>query len=299
MHDESHTKGLDMSQTQMEEWHQSPPIDDAPRRRDEISPPRPSGGARTLVRTIGRAAMVQAYELGLMASVVTTASLHLVGGGTDPAFVALQRVPAHPAPSTRPVLLVHGLGGTKSSWSFVARTLAAKGLTVDAITYRPFGTSVEQLADRLVVKVERMLSRTGADKVHLIGHSLGGVVIAQAIASGRLAGKVDTIVTLGAPFGGSPWAHLAPFGTIVRALREGSPLLRRLASAPVPEGVRWLAITATLDMIVPGVRSVPAHAEVETVTIGGVGHLGMLLSPQVVGSIVAALPANHRRRQRI
>jgi hypothetical protein len=52
--------------------------------------------------------------------------------------------------------------------------------------------------------------------------------------------------------------------------------------------VGWLAITATLDMVVPGARSVPAHAEVETVTIGGVGHLEMLLSPRVAGSIVAA-----------
>ena len=288
-----------MSQVQMEERHQSAPIVDAQKQRDANSPPGPFGGARTLVRTIGRAAMVQACELGLMASVVTMASLHLVGGGTDPAFGALQRVPARPAPSMRPVLLVHGLGGTKSSWSFVARTLAAKGLTVEAFTYAPFGTSVEQVADRLVVEVQRMLSQTGADKIHLIGHSLGGVVIAQAIAGGRLAGKVDTIVTLGAPFGGSPWAHLVPFGAIVRALREGSPLLRRLGSASVPEGVRWLAINATFDMVVPGVRAVPAQAEVETMTIGGVGHLGMLLSPQVVGSIVAALPANHQRRQRI
>jgi triacylglycerol lipase len=278
-----------MAHVQMEEGHQSVHNNDAPRRRDAMSPPGPFGGARTLLQTIGRAAMVQAYELGLMASVVTMASLHLVGGNTDPAFGALQRVPAHPSPSTRPVLLVHGLGGTKSSWSFVARTLAAKGLIVDAFTYTPFGTSVEQLADRLVVEVERILSQTGADKVHLIGHSLGGVLIAQAIAGGRLAGRVDTIVTLGAPFGGSPWAHLLPFGAIVPALREGSPLLRRLAFAPVPEGVRWLAITATLDVVVPGVRSVPAHAEVETVTIGGAGHLGMLLSPQVVGRVVAAL----------
>ena len=142
-----------------------------------------------------------------------------------------------------------------------------------------------------------MLSQTGADKVHLVGHSLGGVVIAQAIASGRLTGQVDTVVTLGAPFGGSPWANLLPVGTIARALREGSPLLRRLASAPLPEGVRWLAITATLDVIVPGVRSVPAHADVEIMKIDGVGHLGMLLSPRVVGRIVAALAANHQRRQ--
>jgi triacylglycerol lipase len=278
-----------MSHAQMEESHQSVPVPDTPRRRGAMSPPGLFGGAGTLVRTIGRAGMVQACELGQLASLVKPPSLHLVGDGTDPAFVALQRVQAHRATSTRPVLLVHGFGGTKSSWYFVERALAAKGLTVDAISYTPFGTSVERLADRLAVEVERMLSQTGADKVHLIGHSLGGVVIAQAIASGRLAGKVDTVVTLGAPFGGSPWAHLAPFGAVVRALRGGSPLLRRLASAPVPEGVRWLAVTATLDVVVPGVRSVPAHADVETMKFDGVGHLGMLLSPRVVGSIVAAL----------
>jgi triacylglycerol lipase len=249
------------------------------------------GGARSLVRMIGRAAMVQAHEVGLMASLTAMASLHLAGG-SDPAFGTLPPVRAHTAPTARPVLLVHGFGGTKSNWSFLARTLRARGLTVEAITYAPLGTSVEQLADRLAVEVDRMLSQTGADKVHLVGHSLGGVVIAQAIASGRLTGQVDTVVTLGAPFGGSPWANLLPVGTIARALREGSPLLRRLATAPVPEGVRWLAFTATLDMIMPGLRSVPAHADVETVTVGGIGHLGMLLSRQVVGRIVAALPAH-------
>ena len=256
-----------------------------------MSPFSPIAGTRRLVERIGRAAIVQAYEVGLMASVAARAPLHLVGGGLDPAFDALPMVLAHPAPTARPVLLVHGFGGTKSSWSYFAQTLNARGHTVDAITYTPLGTSVEQLADRLAVEVGRMLSQTGAEKVHLVGHSLGGVVIAQAIASGRLTGKVDTVVTLGSPFGGSPWAHVLPFGAIIRELREGSPLLRRLASAPIPDGVRWLAFTATLDMIVPGVRSVPPHPQVETITVGGVGHLGMLLSRQVVGRIVAALPA--------
>jgi triacylglycerol lipase len=256
-----------------------------------MAPFGPIGGARRLVGRIGRAAMVQAYEAGLMASIAARAPLHLVGGGLDPAFGALPTVLAHPAPPARPVLLVHGFGGTKSSWSYLAQTLNARGQIFDAITYTPLGTSVEQLADRLAVEVGRMLSQTGADKVHLIGHSLGGVVIAQAIASGRLTGKVDTVVTLGSPFGGSPWAHLLPFAAIIRELREGSPLLRRLASAPIPDGVRWLAFTATLDIIVPGLRSVPPHPQVETITVGGVGHNGMLLNRQVVGHIVAALPA--------
>jgi pimeloyl-ACP methyl ester carboxylesterase len=247
-------------------------------------------GARTVLRRVGRAVIVQTYEVGLMASLAATVPLHLVGERFEPAVDA----PAHPhtAPTARPVLLVHGFGGTKSSWSFLARALTARGLTVDALTYSPFGTSVEQVADRLAVAVERLLSQTGADKVHLVGHSLGGVVIAAAIASGRLTGRVDTVVTLAAPFGGSPWANLLPFGAIVSALRQDSPLLRRLASAPVPDGMRWMAFTATFDTIVPGGRSVPPHTGVETVTVGGVGHLGMLLSPHVVGRIVAALSAD-------
>ena len=250
--------------------------------------PRAIVGARSLVMRIGHAAMVQAYEVGRMASVAATVPLNLFRGGSNPGYGAPQGVRATAA---RPVLLVHGFGGTKSSWSRIARSLSDRGLTFDAVTYPPFGTSVEQLADRLAVEVDRMLSHTGADKVHLVGHSLGGVVIAQALTNCRLTGKVDTVVTLGAPFRGSPWAHVLPFGALVRALREGSPLLRRLASAPAPDGVRWLAFTASLDMVVPGVRSVPPHPDVETVTVGGVGHLGMLLSEGVAGRIVAALAA--------
>jgi pimeloyl-ACP methyl ester carboxylesterase len=188
------------------------------------------------------------------------------------------------------VLLVHGFAGTKSSWSSVAHTLGARGLTVEAMSYPPLGTSVEQLAERLVAEVERILRRTGADKVHLVGHSLGGVVIAQAIADRRLSGRVDTVITLGSPFGGSPWAGVLPFVEIVRAA-TGFAGIATVASAPMPAGVRWLSVTAALDIIVPGMRSVPSHAQVETIMFDGVGHLGMLLSRQVIGCIAAALRA--------
>src|SRR6266436_10401408 len=80
---------------------------------------------------------------GTDASVVATAPLHRAGGGLDPAFGTSPPVQAHTAHTARPVLLVHGFGGTKSSWSLLARTLRARGLTVEAITYTPFGTSVE------------------------------------------------------------------------------------------------------------------------------------------------------------
>ena len=257
-----------------------------------MTPLRVLESAGTVVRIAGRAAAVHAYELAALATTAAIAPLSFVGAGFEPAKGVLPHMNANASPTARPVLLVHGFGGTRSSWSVIAQALRDRGSRVDTITYAPLGNSVEQLADKLVAAVEKTLSQTGADKVHLVGHSLGGVVIAQAIADGGLVGLVDTVITLGAPFGGSPWAGLLPVGDLLRALRPGSPLLRRLASAPVHDDVRWLAVTAALDIIVPGPRSVPAHADVETITVEGVGHLGMLVSRRVVGYIVAALPAH-------
>ena len=62
----------------------------------------------------------------------------------------------------------------------------------------------------------------------------------------------------------------------------------------MPDGVRWLAITASMDMIVPGRRSQPAQAKVQTLAVQGVGHIGLLVHPQVVSSIVDALPTHEQ-----
>jgi triacylglycerol lipase len=255
------------------------------------TPRRVLGAARAAVQTVRRAVAVQANEAAMMMSTVAMVPLRLVGGGYDTTCGSSPTVRALTAPTTRPVLLVHGFAGTKSSLALVAHALNARGMTVEAMSYPPLGMSVKQLAERVVAEVERILVATGTDKVHLVGHSLGGVVIAHAIADTRLTGRVDTVITLGSPFGGSPWAGVLPFAEIVRELRAGSPLLRRLASTPVPDGVRWLSLTAALDIVVPGMRAVPSHAQVETITFDGVGHLGMLVSRQVIGCIAAELCA--------
>ncbi len=256
------------------------------------TPRRVLGAARAAVQTVRRAVAVQANEAAMMMSTVAMVPLRLLGGGYDTAAGGPSpTVRTLTAPTTRPVLLVHGFAGTTSSLALVAHALNARGMTVEAMGYPPLGMSVKQLAERVVAEVERILVATGTDKVHLVGHSLGGVVIALAVADSRLTGRVDTVITLGSPFGGSPWAGVLPFTEIVRELRAGSPLLRRLASTPVPDGVRWLSLAAALDIVVPGMRALPSHAQVETITFDGVGHLGMLVSRQVIGCIAAELCA--------
>jgi triacylglycerol lipase len=172
--------------------------------------------------------------------------------------------------------------------------LRARKVAFDAISYAPFGSSVEQLAERLAVKVSRLLADTGADKVHLVGHSLGGIIIAQAFADGLLGDLVDTVITIAAPFGGSPWASLLPIGSALRALRDGSQNLRRIADAPLPPGVSWVAFVASRDMVAPGRRSTPPQAEMQTITIEDAGHVGLLTNANVINGIIATLPTPER-----
>jgi triacylglycerol lipase len=244
---------------------------------------------RTAAERWTRTAWVQAQELGAIAAVAAKAPLGRAGRCFEREVDAVVPVAAQTAPRARPVLLVHGFAGTKSCWLPLARALRARGVIVDALNYAPLGTSVEQLAELLADKVATLLAETGVDRIHLVGHSLGGVVIAQALATGRLTGQVDTVVTIAAPFGGSPWAALLPLAAIARSLRGGSPLLRRLAAAPVPHGVRWVAFMSTLDAMVTGGRALPAQTDVETVTVDNVGHVGLLLSREVVARIVDVL----------
>jgi hypothetical protein len=191
-----------------------------------------------------------------------------------------------------PVLLVHGLGASPRCWSAVQRALRADGRTVEAFRYSPWGVSLGELAEQLTEAAENLLAATGASRLHLVGHSLGGVLIAQALIGPRLAGRVDMVVTLGSPFGGSPWAALWPGRSVVRALRPGSPVLRDLAAATASVGIRWLAFTATFDLIVPGHRALPAASQLNAITVDGVGHSGMLVDPSVISQIVAAVAAS-------
>jgi pimeloyl-ACP methyl ester carboxylesterase len=165
--------------------------------------------------------------------------------------------------------------------------LHADGRTIVSFDYPPWASSVDELADRLVETVEDVRAASGADKVHLVGHSLGGVIIALALTREVLAGHVDLVVTLGSPFSGSPWAGLLPLGPLLRALRPGSPLLRHLAAAPAPAGVRWLAFAATLDALVPARRAVPVNRRATRVVVDTSGHAGMLVHPGVIARIVA------------
>ena len=254
---------------------------EAPDRRPRLLR-RTAGGGRGLVTT---------------AAVVCSLSVRL-GGDVVLGIRERRRPPLPPTrgdDAARPVVLVHGFAASASCWFALRRALRADGREVATFDYWPWAPSVEDLGHRLVTTIEDQLAVTGADKVDLVGHSLGGVVIAQALTDDRLSGCVDRVVTLGSPFGGTIWARLFPASPMVWELRPGSALLRRLAAAPPPADVTWLAFASTSDQIVPPDRAVPVNRDARLVTVEGAGHSGMLLAPDVIAQIVTETRARDDR----
>ena len=103
------------------------------------------------------------------------------------------------------VVLLHGLWFSGYILFVLARRLRRQGFTVHAFSYpsvrADLGTNAERLAD--------FLDTLDADTVHLVGHSLGGILI-RALFHHHPRQKPGRIVTLGTPHGGSRVArHLS------------------------------------------------------------------------------------------
>jgi pyruvate dehydrogenase E2 component (dihydrolipoamide acetyltransferase) len=102
------------------------------------------------------------------------------------------------------VLLVHGYGGDRNSWLFLQEPLAARH-RVYALDLPGHGTSSKDVGDGsagvLADAVVGVLDAIGAERAHLVGHSLGGAVAAAAAA--RNPRRIGSL-TLIAPSGLGP-----------------------------------------------------------------------------------------------
>lgn len=78
-----------------------------------------------------------------------------------------------------PLVMVHGIGGRRSAWDDVAARLKAD-FTCIRYDLRGHGASpvppVPYSLDELVEDLEALRARLGIEKMHVIGHSLGGMI---------------------------------------------------------------------------------------------------------------------------
>jgi pimeloyl-ACP methyl ester carboxylesterase len=196
-----------------------------------------------------------------------------------------------------PVVLVHGYGHNRSGWFVLDRALRNAGFSsVHTMNYVAWGhEGVPELAARLARRVEAVRRLTGADKVHVVGHSMGGVLLRYYVQVLGGAEFVDTAITIASPHEGTVTA-LAGVGRGARDLRPGSRVMRRLAApSPAAAGVRWHSFYSNLDVFVqPSASAVLRHPDLHATNVLAKdhGHVTILLAPVVARSIVAQLEAS-------
>jgi pimeloyl-ACP methyl ester carboxylesterase len=199
---------------------------------------------------------------------------------------------ADPLAARIPVVLVHGLVDNRSIFAVMRRSLRRRGFaTVCSWNYSPLLRDVQRGARDLGAHIARICEQTGHDRVHVVGHSLGGLIARYHVQCQDGDQRVDQLVTLGTPHQGSLLAHVLPT-PLVRQLRPGSALLQELAR-PAP-GCRTpiTAIYSDLDqMVLPTSAGRCEHPDLATrnLLVRGVGHMSLPIHRQVVDEVAATL----------
>lgn len=198
-----------------------------------------------------------------------------------------------------PVLLVHGYGANKSNWLFLTRYLDQAGFTrVHALNYNPFRADIPDLAQSCVARARELMDHLGVDRVHLVGHSLGGVIARYAVQVLGLE-EAGVVCTVASPHGG---VRIARYGSYLSevsplssglALRPDSPTMTLLRTSARPMSTRWVAYYSNLDLIVPARRAMIVEPELAAtnVLVKDHGHLSIMLSRRLAHSIVDQLAA--------
>jgi pimeloyl-ACP methyl ester carboxylesterase len=187
------------------------------------------------------------------------------------------------------VVFLHGLFATAGVLRPLRAAIGRHGfLHTAALTYLP-GPGVPALAAQLG---EIVAAIPEGAHLHLVGHSLGGIVArwfaleaSQALREAPLAkdARVATTISLAAPFAGVPSAAWLGVPTM-RDLRPKSEVLRRILLHPGAGNVPHLSIIAGADTLLPAPVS-HALPGGDVLVMEGRGHNTLLFDDDVARAV--------------
>ncbi|HTS52545.1 MAG TPA: alpha/beta fold hydrolase [Burkholderiales bacterium] len=180
-----------------------------------------------------------------------------------------------------PALLVHGIYCNAAVWWWMRRRLKAHGVpSTFAIDVEPPFGSIDDFARQLAEHIDSVCAATGAARVVLIGHSMGGLVARACLQSFAGPGRIAKLITLGSPHHGSGLAYWG-VGKAARQMRPGSLWLSALnRHESEPPRVPIVSVFTRHDNFVAPQDS-PVLAQATNVPLARIGHLSLLFSGAV------------------
>ncbi len=188
------------------------------------------------------------------------------------------------------IILVPGLWYGPRSMSFIGMQLRRQGYRIRSFSYR----STKANADDCARSLAEFTRTTRSDAPHLVGHSLGGLLILRMLAMSEVP-PVARVVLLGTPIQGSEAARRtlqlpggrALLGVAAATLCAGSNGFRGSHEVGMIAGSRAFGLGRMTGLKGKTNDGTVTLAETESASLSGrialpVSHTGMLFSSQVV-----------------
>lgn len=172
------------------------------------------------------------------------------------------------ASAREPILFVHGWNSSSSTWNTMVNRFAADGWTAAELNNWSYNTSQSNAttAQQIKTKVDGILAATGAAKVDVITHSMGGLSSRYYVKNLGGDATVDEWVSLGGPNHGTDTANFC-FSTACTEMRIGSSFLAALNSGDeTPGAVSYRTWWSPCDSIINPDSSVSLSGATNTKT---------------------------------
>ena len=202
------------------------------------------------------------------------------------ATVALLAPAASGAMAHDPILFVHGWAESESLWTTMISNFSREGWTREELNNWRYNTSQSNVrtASEVRTKVEEILRRTGATRVDIISHSMGGLNTRYYLKNLRGTEKVDDWVSLGGPNHGTSTANLC-FEESCREMRIGSAFLTALNEGDeTPGATNYGTWWSSCDEIINPDESVLLTGATNT-EAGCVSHVGLTSDSRVFSGV--------------
>jgi pimeloyl-ACP methyl ester carboxylesterase len=223
-----------------------------------------------------------------------------------------------------PILFVHGYAGQLESWIGVADALVATHRVI-AFDLRGFGKSTksgnaDQYGAAMSLDILRLLDHLGVSQVHIVGHSLGALVAASAVARDRTRFMSATLVAgplyadsavaerdvrpwlaqleagqgltkfLEWLFPGQPQAAIASMNAGLMNANDPSSLIAVMRSVPqlttpatALAGIPSLLVVGTADPLEPLSKAfIAAGGSTRLIEVRGADHISVVGSPELL-----------------
>jgi triacylglycerol lipase len=151
-----------------------------------------------------------------------------------------------------PILFVHGWNSSSSTWNTMVSRFSADGWTAAELNNWSYNwhQSNATTASQISTKVNSILASTGAAKVDIISHSMGGLSSRYYVRNLGGAAKVDDWVSLGGPNHGTNTSYFC-FDTSCGEMRPNSTFLKALNSGDeTPGAVNYGTFWSPCDEVI-------------------------------------------------